>query len=254
MGFAMSSTVFSEILSGLYDNKVVPYLGPGALFDATNVQTGAAMPADSNSLILAMNNGNPIYTHSSTPSDWDYEIFNPAIEIVNGTWYMVLEGKTDSSSFHTGYAYSDLNELNWSAHRSMNYIIDNSGNPFLQYVPDRNALLDISGDISTGTWRITCWYTSLSDTLSDSSSWLACSNFMLSQSGIHLADPTMIVTNGTKTHNIIFQYGYDQASIYQAYSDLSLDAFYDTVTTGSTPFAFIPDANNPVFTADTKSE
>jgi len=56
----MSSTDFSEILEGLYDNKVVPYLGPGALFDATNEQTGAPMPADSNSLILAMNNGVPM--------------------------------------------------------------------------------------------------------------------------------------------------------------------------------------------------
>jgi len=56
----MSSTDFSEILDGLYDNKVVPYLGPGALFDATNKLTGAPMPADSNSLILAMNNGVPM--------------------------------------------------------------------------------------------------------------------------------------------------------------------------------------------------
>lgn len=52
--------MFSEILNGLYENKVVPYLGPGALFDATNKLTGEAMPADSNSLILAMNNGNPM--------------------------------------------------------------------------------------------------------------------------------------------------------------------------------------------------
>ena len=56
----MSSTVFSEILNGLYENRVVPYIGPSALFDATNKLTGAAMPADSNSLILAMNNGNPM--------------------------------------------------------------------------------------------------------------------------------------------------------------------------------------------------
>jgi hypothetical protein len=56
----MSATVFSEILNGLYENKVVPYLGPGALFDATNKTTGEAMPADSNSLILAMNNGKPM--------------------------------------------------------------------------------------------------------------------------------------------------------------------------------------------------
>ena len=56
----MSSTVFSEILNSLYENRVVPYIGPSALFDATNKLTGAAMPADSNSLILAMNNGNPM--------------------------------------------------------------------------------------------------------------------------------------------------------------------------------------------------
>ncbi|MEQ1635223.1 MAG: SIR2 family protein [Methylococcales bacterium] len=56
----MSATVFSEILSGVYENKVVPYLGPGVLFDATNKATGAAMPADSNSLILAMNDGRPM--------------------------------------------------------------------------------------------------------------------------------------------------------------------------------------------------
>jgi hypothetical protein len=60
MEFTMSSAVFSEILNGLYENKVVPYLGSGALFDATNKLTGAAMPADSDSLILAMNNGKPM--------------------------------------------------------------------------------------------------------------------------------------------------------------------------------------------------
>ena len=56
----MSSAVFSEILNGLYENKVVPYLGSGVLFDVTNKLTGAAMPADSDSLILAMNNGKPM--------------------------------------------------------------------------------------------------------------------------------------------------------------------------------------------------
>jgi hypothetical protein len=60
MEFTMSFAVFSEILNGLYENKVVPYLGSGALFDATNKLTGTAMPADSDSLILAMNNGKPM--------------------------------------------------------------------------------------------------------------------------------------------------------------------------------------------------
>jgi hypothetical protein len=56
----MTTPVFSQILEGLYDNTVVPYLGSGVLFDAKNKQTNAPMPADSNSLILAMNNGSPM--------------------------------------------------------------------------------------------------------------------------------------------------------------------------------------------------
>ena len=45
----MTNPVFSEILSGLYDNQVVPYLGPGVLFDATSKLNGLPMPADSES-------------------------------------------------------------------------------------------------------------------------------------------------------------------------------------------------------------
>ena len=56
----MSTEMFSEILTGLYENRVVPYLGPGVLFDASHQVSGEAMPADSNSLILAMNSGRPM--------------------------------------------------------------------------------------------------------------------------------------------------------------------------------------------------
>ncbi|GAB6142243.1 SIR2 family protein [Methylosoma difficile] len=56
----MTSALFSQILDGLYDNKIVPYLGAGVLFDASNKTTGQAMPATSDSLILAMNNGQPM--------------------------------------------------------------------------------------------------------------------------------------------------------------------------------------------------
>lgn len=56
----MSSTVFSEILSGLYDNQVIPYLGPGVLFDSKSKIDGRPIPADSESLILAMTGGKPM--------------------------------------------------------------------------------------------------------------------------------------------------------------------------------------------------
>lgn len=53
-------SVLPEILQGLYDNRVVPYLGPGVLADARSKLTGEPIPADSNSLILAMNSGKPM--------------------------------------------------------------------------------------------------------------------------------------------------------------------------------------------------
>lgn len=56
----MPNSVFSDILTGLYDNQVVPYFGPGVLHDVTDKLTGMPMPADSNSLILAMNGGKPM--------------------------------------------------------------------------------------------------------------------------------------------------------------------------------------------------
>ncbi|PPD28658.1 MAG: SIR2 family protein [Methylomonas sp.] len=56
----MSNTVFSEILTGLYDNQVIPYLGPGVLSDVTSKLNGTPIPADSDSLILAMNGGKPM--------------------------------------------------------------------------------------------------------------------------------------------------------------------------------------------------
>ncbi|MGR8934705.1 MAG: SIR2 family protein [Gammaproteobacteria bacterium] len=54
------SSVFSEIFDGLSANRIVPYLGPGVLYDVKDSTTGAALPADSESLILAMNGGKPM--------------------------------------------------------------------------------------------------------------------------------------------------------------------------------------------------
>ncbi len=53
-------SVLPEILQGLYDNRVVPYLGPGVLADARNKLSGEPMPATGESLILAMNSGKPM--------------------------------------------------------------------------------------------------------------------------------------------------------------------------------------------------
>ncbi|BBI99374.1 transcriptional regulator [Ferrigenium kumadai] len=54
------STAFESIFSGLSEGSVVPYLGPGALDGVIDPATGKTIPADSDSLILAMNNGQPM--------------------------------------------------------------------------------------------------------------------------------------------------------------------------------------------------
>lgn len=56
----MVDNVFSEIVAGIKSGQVIPYLGPGVLKGATNKATGDAIPADSDSLIYAMNDGKPM--------------------------------------------------------------------------------------------------------------------------------------------------------------------------------------------------
>jgi hypothetical protein len=56
----MTSYNFDSILAGIKDGSVVPYLGPGVLKGVTHDETGTDIPADSDSLILAMNNGKPM--------------------------------------------------------------------------------------------------------------------------------------------------------------------------------------------------
>lgn len=53
-------TVLTDILTGLYDHRVVPYLGPGVLDDVRHTFSGQPIPANSDSLIIAMNDGKPM--------------------------------------------------------------------------------------------------------------------------------------------------------------------------------------------------
>jgi hypothetical protein len=49
-----------ELAAGVADGTIVPYLGPGALAGVVDLDNGEPMPADSDSLILAMNKGRPM--------------------------------------------------------------------------------------------------------------------------------------------------------------------------------------------------
>ncbi len=55
----LSEQVF-DLAHGIQYGELVPYLGPGVLQGVIDPSTGAPIPADSDSLILAMNNGRPM--------------------------------------------------------------------------------------------------------------------------------------------------------------------------------------------------
>lgn len=50
----------TALAAGVADGAIVPYLGPGALAGVVDPDNGEPMPADSDSLILAMNRGRPM--------------------------------------------------------------------------------------------------------------------------------------------------------------------------------------------------
>lgn len=50
----------THLLDGLADGSIVPYLGPGVLADVRSLSDGRAIPATSDELILAMNQGKPM--------------------------------------------------------------------------------------------------------------------------------------------------------------------------------------------------
>ncbi len=56
----MTPELRSKLIAGLKDGSIVPYLGAGVLADVRNVASGEPIPADSDSLILAMNGGKPM--------------------------------------------------------------------------------------------------------------------------------------------------------------------------------------------------
>lgn len=112
----MSSETINDILSGLYDNTVVPYLGPGVLYDAVNQLTGEAMPADSESLILAMNDGVPMAPKLM------YEFPRAAMnkELKKGRNFLgQFLNKTYAETEWTRAAFHD-----WLAEWKPNYIVD----------------------------------------------------------------------------------------------------------------------------------
>ncbi len=131
----MTAEPINQILSGLYENTVVPYLGPGVLYDVVNKQTGEPIPAGSESLILAMNNGKPMAPKLM------YEFPRAAMnqELKRGRNFISqFLTKTYAENQWTRAALHD-----WLAEWKPNYIVDINRDTQLQqsYADDEHTLV-----------------------------------------------------------------------------------------------------------------
>ncbi len=191
----------------------------------------------------AQNGGSPILTHSSTATDWYYHTYNPAIAVNGSTWYLLIEGKSNTSSYQTGFSYGTFSggNINFNTNLSATAVITGSaGNPDLIYVPDRNALLTLYGSlnntgISNGTWEVRASTASLSNNLGLAASWIPSPSFALIDQDVHLTDPELVFNTGNYfLWKTLLGYNYNQSTGYQAYGQTTLDQLYDVVASTGT--------------------
>ena len=110
------SAVFDTIFSGLSDGSVVPYLGAGALNGVIDTATGKAIPADSDSLIIAMNNGQPMAPKLM------YEFPRAAMNVELKRGRKAVNNFLDATYRDTQWSTSALHA--WLAQQKLPYIID----------------------------------------------------------------------------------------------------------------------------------
>jgi len=118
------STQFESIFTGLSEGSVVPYLGPGALNDVINPATSKAIPADSDSLILAMNNGLPMAPKLM------FEFPRAAMNVELKRGRSTLNRFLDTTYRDTEWSTAALHE--WLAQSKLPYIIDTNRDTQLQ--------------------------------------------------------------------------------------------------------------------------
>lgn len=116
---------FATILAGLAKGSVVPYLGPAALIGVVDTRAGSAIPADSDSLILAMNNGQPMAPKLM------FEFSRAAMHVELKRGRSTLTRFLDTTYRDTDWSDSPLHT--WLARQNVPYIVDTNRDTLLQY-------------------------------------------------------------------------------------------------------------------------
>lgn len=205
-----------------------------------------------------LNGGNPIITASA--GVWS-NLWNPCVSVIGDEWHVWIEAGSLANQTDVGlvYTHGTLATLSsFNANKSAGQVIQGGGNPNSFYIPERNVILILHGEIfetgdATGEqnyWTIRASYVYLTNSLSVLASYVRCpkSTFYIYKSGIHVCDPQLVELPNTKTSKILFNYSYDQVQINQTFADVTiLDLFdglisYKKATT--TPTVYNPPLQN----------
>ena len=119
-----TASTFDDILAGLADGSVVPYLGAHALDGVIDPASGRSIPADSNSLILAMNDGKPMAPKLM------YEFPRAAMNIELKRGRSSVTRFLDRTYRDTLWSASALHT--WLAEQNLPYVIDSNRDILLQ--------------------------------------------------------------------------------------------------------------------------
>ena len=111
-----STNALHSLLDDLRSGKVIPYLGPGALDGVVEKGTQNPMPADSESLILAMNDGKPMAARLM------YEFPRAAMNLENKKGRKFIERFLVKTYSERQWEVSPLHQ--WLADLHLPYIID----------------------------------------------------------------------------------------------------------------------------------
>jgi len=168
--------------------------------------------------------------------------FNVGVAVVGNRWHMLIEGKADET-FHLRYSWADFPDLNFNTNLST-IIINDAGNPYLSYIPSRDAILAVYGEglSRTGVWSVTASTAFISSDMSLDASWRA-STFRILESGIHIADPDLGC--GVERLPLIITVGSAQNAVSTYYFQGTKLNLYDAILSGPIQ---IEEAKNPTMT------
>lgn len=128
------SVTLESIKNGIIEGSVIPYLGPGVLDGVTNTSDNTPIPADSDSLILAMNNGTPMAPKLM------YEFPRAAMNLELKKGRKFIEKFLTKTYADTQWSESTFHH--WLAQANLPYIIDCNRDLQLQHLyKDRDHTL-----------------------------------------------------------------------------------------------------------------